>query len=201
MTGPPAASWPAGPRSWIWSRQRRSSVRDWHQSSTVPTSVTRAARLHRHALGLRLAAHAHQALERRQLADRVGIGAHQVARPVVGPDRAARQREDDRLTHQEVEVMTGDRDLFALLGVARDDAEPGLVGGGRLEPDVERPGRAAADPDAAAAPDDAVIGRPLGHGQVERGVGQDPRRERRARVVGEPRARSPRRSGRGRSRA
>ena len=45
MTGPRGVGCPAGPRSWIWSRQRRSSVRDWHQSSTVPTSVTRAARL------------------------------------------------------------------------------------------------------------------------------------------------------------
>ena len=69
-----------------------------------------------------------------------------------------------------------------------------------LEPDVERPRRAAADPDAAAAADHAVIGRAVGHGQVERGVGQDARGVGRAGVVGEPRARRPRRSGRGRRR-
>ena len=80
--------------------------------------------------------------------------------------------------------MAGDRDLFALLGVARHDAEPGLVGGGRFEADVKRPGRPAADPDAAAAPDDSVIGRPLGHGQVERDIGEHPRHERRPGVVG-----------------
>ena len=62
---------------------------------------------HGHALGLRLAADPHQALERRQLADRVGVGGHQVARLVVGPDRAAGQREDDRLAHQQVEVVAG----------------------------------------------------------------------------------------------
>ncbi len=137
----------------------------------------------RHPLGLRLAADAHQALERRQLADRVGVGGDQVARPVVGPDRAARQREGDRLAHQQVEVVAGDRDLLAFLGVAGDDAEPGLVGRLGLEADVERPGRAAADPDAAAAADDPVIRRALGDGQVERGdwSGRGARRRRRGR--------------------
>ena len=143
---------------------------------------------HGHALGLRLAAHPHQALERRQLANRVGIGAHEVARLVVGPDRAAGQREDDRLAHQEVEVVAVDRDLVAFLGVAGHDAHPGLGRLLRLEPDVERTRRAAADPDPAAPADDPVVRRPLGHGQVERGVGQDARSIGRARVVGEPRA-------------
>ena len=129
----------------------------------------------RHALGLRLAADSHQALERRQFADRVGVGRDQVARPVVGPDRAARQREGDRLAHQEVEVVAGDRDLLPFLGIARDDAEPGLVGRLGLEADVERPSRAAADPDAAAAPDHAVVRRAVRHGQVERGIRQDAR--------------------------
>ena len=75
VIGPAAVAWPAGPRSWIWSRHRRSSVRDWHQSSTVPTSVTRAARLTGTRSAFALRPDAHQALEWRQLADRVGIGA------------------------------------------------------------------------------------------------------------------------------
>ena len=56
VTDPAAASWPPWPRSWIWSRQRRLSVRDWHHNSIVPTSVTRAARLTgtRSAFALRL---------------------------------------------------------------------------------------------------------------------------------------------------
>ena len=188
-----------GPRSWIWSRQRRSSVRDWHQSSIVPTSVTRAARLTgtRSAFALRPT--------RIRLwsggSSRIESGSAATRSPglVVGPDRAAGQREGDRLAHQEVEVVAVDRDLVPFLGVAGDDAEPGLVGLLGLEPDVERPGRAAADPDAAAAADDPVIGRPVGHGQVERGVGQDPRRVGGPGVVGEPRGDRPRRSGRGRS--
>ena len=64
----------------------------------------------------------------------------------------------------------------------------GLRGGGRFEPDVKRPRRPAADPDAAAAADDSVIGRPLGHGEVERNIGEHPRHKRRPRVVAEPRA-------------
>ena len=89
---------------------------------------------HRHALGLGLAAHAHQALKRRQLADRVGVGGHEGAGLVVGPDRAAGQREGDGLAHQQVEIVAGDRDLFALLGIARHDAEPGLVGAAVSKP-------------------------------------------------------------------
>ncbi len=105
---------------------------------------------------------------------------------VLGPDRAAGQREGDRLAHQEVEVVPIDGDLVALLGVAGDDAEPGLVGRLGLEPDVERPGRPAADPDAAASADHPVIRRAVGDGQVERGVAQDPGRVRPAVLVGEP---------------
>ena len=117
----------SGPRSWIWSRQRRSSVRDWHQSSIVPTSVTRAARLTGTRSAFALRPTRIRLCERRQLADRVGVGGDQVARLVVGPDRAAGQREGDRLAHQEVEVVAVDRDLVAFLGVARHDAQPGLV--------------------------------------------------------------------------
>ena len=127
VTEPPAASWPAGPRSWIWSRQRRLSVRDWHQSSIVPTSVTRAARLTgtRSAFALRLTRI--RLCKRRELADRVGVGFDECPGLVVGPDRAAGERENDRLPHQEVEIMAGDRDLFSLLSVARYDAEPRLI--------------------------------------------------------------------------
>ena len=182
-----AAGWPAGPRSWIWSRQRRSSVRDWHQSSIVPTSVTRAARLTGTRSAFALRPTRIRLCKRRQLADRVGVGAHQVARLVVGPDRAAGQRKDDRLAHQEVEVVAGDRDLVALLGVARHNAKPrsGRLPG--LEPDVERTRRSAADPDPAAPANDSVIGRSLGHGQVERDVGEDARRIGRPGVIAEPR--------------
>ena len=47
----------------------------------------------RHALGLRLAADAHQALQAAAARGSSRVGAHQVAGLVVGPDRAAGQRE------------------------------------------------------------------------------------------------------------
>ena len=94
----------------------------------VPTSVTRAARLTgtRSAFALRptrirLCKGGSSRIES-------GSATTRSPGPIVGPDRAAGQRKDDRLAHQEVEVMAVDRDLIALLGVARHDAQPRLVG-------------------------------------------------------------------------
>src|SRR5205807_2113468 len=80
-----------------------------------------------------------------------------------------------------------DGDLVAFLGVSRDRAEPGLVDRFRLETDVEGASGPAADPDAAASTDDAVISRAVGHGQVERGVAEDSGSIRAGVFVGEPR--------------
>ena len=178
---------PPGPRSWIWSRQRRSSVRLWHQSSTVPTSVTRAARRTATRSAFALRPTRIRLCNGGKAPDRVGVGGDEVAGPVVGADGAARQREGDGLTHQQVEIAVVDLDLVPFLRVARDDAEPGPVGPIGLEPDVVRTAPSAADPDAAPPPDDPVIRRAVSHGQVERGVRQDARGVGRAGVVGEPR--------------
>ena len=101
----------------------------WHQSSTVPTSVTRAASRTGDALGLRLAADPHQALQRRQVADRVGVGRDEVAGPVVGADRASSPAGRRRAGPSTGRNRGGrSSDLVPFLRVARDDAEPGSVG-------------------------------------------------------------------------
>ena len=88
------------------------------------------------------------------------------------------ERKAHGLTHQKIKVAVIDRDLVPFLSVARNDAEPGAIGAVGLEADVIRPGRPAADPDAATAPDYPVIRRAVRHGEVERGVGENPRCER-----------------------
>ena len=47
---------------------------------------------------------------------------------------------------------------------------PGTAGKRSLDADVVGTGRAAADADALAAPHQAVVGRPAGHGQIEVGA-------------------------------
>ena len=83
--------------------------------------------------------------------------------------------------------MAVDRGFIALLGVARHNAHPrsGRLPG--LEPDIERTRRSTADPNPAAPANDSVIGRSLGHGQVERDVGEDAWRIGRSGVIAEPR--------------
>ena len=125
---PAAPAAPAGPRSWIWSRQRRSSVRDWHQSSTVPTSVTRAAR----PTGTRSAF----ALRPTRIRPCSG-GSSRIesgSAATRSPGRSSGRTEllaSGNATGWPISRSKSwlvDRDLVPLLRVARDDAEPGPVG-------------------------------------------------------------------------
>ena len=95
----------------------------------MPTSVTFASNRTGTRLGLGLPADPHHADERRKFEDRVGVGPHEVAGQVARADRAAGQGKGDGLAHEEVEVVLVDPDLVPFLGVARDDAEPGLRAG------------------------------------------------------------------------
>ena len=142
----------------------------------------------RHALGLRLAADAHQALQA-AAASRIESGSAATRSPgrssarteLLASGKATGWPISRSKSRWSIAISSPS---WASRGTTQSQGRSAALG---LEPDVERPRRPAADPDAAAAPDDPVIRRAVGDGQVERGVRQDAGRVGRAGVVGEPR--------------
>ncbi len=84
-----------------------------------------------------------------------------------------------RLADDEAELLAGHVGLGAFLHAEGHDAQrldrrraAGHGGQRGLDADVVGPGRAAADADALAAPHQAVVGGPGGHGAIEIGARQ-----------------------------